>query len=99
MGGLSQKGSDGMRLLWALRARRWPDGAAALLGRIALGLFGIALLSPLEAADWPQWRGPLRSGISAETGWTWRWPGTGPKRLWAVQVGEGYSSVAVKGSR
>lgn len=28
---------------------------------------------PVRAADWPQWRGPNRDRISAETGWTAAW--------------------------
>jgi outer membrane protein assembly factor BamB len=52
-----------------------------------------------RADDWPQWRGPRRNGISAETGWLSQWPPSGPKRVWSAQVGEGYSSVAVVGGR
>jgi outer membrane protein assembly factor BamB len=61
-------------------------------------LVGAAVLPGL-AADWPQWRGPLRNGVSSERGWFSRWPGSGPKRLWRAQVGEGWSSVAVVGNR
>jgi outer membrane protein assembly factor BamB len=50
-------------------------------------------------ADWPQFRGPNRNGISTETGLLSHWSGTGPKRLWGVQVGQGFSSVAVVGDR
>lgn len=49
--------------------------------------------------DWPQWRGPTRNGISAETGWASQWGGNGPKRLWKAQAGEGYSSIAIQGGR
>ncbi|MBN1674355.1 MAG: PQQ-like beta-propeller repeat protein [Kiritimatiellae bacterium] len=48
------------------------------------------------AADWPQWRGPARTGVSPETGWLGRWP---PVELWRRPVGEGYSSAAVAGGR
>ena len=51
------------------------------------------------ATDWPQWRGPNLNGISAETGWLTKWPGKGPKQLWKVNVGAGYSSVAVSKGR
>jgi outer membrane protein assembly factor BamB len=70
----------------------------AVAGRLALGLL-VATALPVEATDWPQWRGPRRDGISSETGWLTRWPAGGPRRLWTVQVGEGFSSVAVKGGR
>src|SRR3954464_2417371 len=52
-----------------------------------------------RAADWPQWRGPQRNGISQEKGWLSQWPGSGPKRLWTADVGTGHSSCAVVGGR
>src|SRR6516162_9045816 len=33
----------------------------------------------LTAADWPQWRGPDRDGLSKETGLLKEWPKDGPK--------------------
>ncbi len=60
----------------------------------------VALLSaPGAAADWPQFRGPDRDGISAETGLLSSWPEGGPKELWRVPLGEGYSALAVVGGR
>jgi outer membrane protein assembly factor BamB len=54
----------------------------------------------LVAADWPQWRGPNRDGVSKETGLLKEWPSDGPKLLWQVKdVGEGYSTPAVVGDR
>ncbi len=48
------------------------------------------------APDWPQWRGPSRDGISAETGLLQAWPAGGPKLLWkASGIGRGYSSPIV----
>jgi len=49
-----------------------------------------------RAADWPQWRGPARNGISAEQV---AWPAGGPKQVWKADVGEGYSSVSVSQGR
>ena len=46
------------------------------------------------AADWPQWRGPNRDGISSEK-LTAPWPASGPKVLWRASVGTGFSSVSV----
>src|SRR5262245_45609070 len=52
------------------------------------------------SADWPQWRGPERTDVSAETGLLKSWPEKGPKRLWLFnQAGNGYSSFAVVGNR
>jgi outer membrane protein assembly factor BamB len=51
------------------------------------------------AADWPQFRGPNRDGISRETGLLKSWPAGGPKVLWKVPLGEGYSHLAVSRGR
>lgn len=52
----------------------------------------------VAAADWPQFRGPNRDGISPETAVLKSWPGNGPKVLWKAPLGEGYSQVvSVKG--
>jgi outer membrane protein assembly factor BamB len=60
------------------------------------GLFSVAA----NAADWPQWRGPHRNGVSQETGLLKRWPADGPKLLWQVKdIGFGYSTPAVVGQR
>lgn len=49
-----------------------------------------------NAADWPQFRGPNRDGISSETGLLKQWPADGPKELWSYEkLGEGYSSVSI----
>jgi len=70
-----------MRLMWRL------CGAAAGLGMLA----GVA-----TAADWPQWRGPGRNGLSAEKGLLKEWPQDGPTRLWTAKgLGEGFSTVAI----
>lgn len=62
----------------------------------------LSLLVPglVAAADWPQWRGPERNGISRETGLLANWPASGPRLIWKTQgTGEGYSSMAVVGNR
>ena len=57
-------------------------------------LLSIALLAlavpASPAADFSQWRGPLRDGHSPETGLLQEWPKDGPKLLWQVtEVGRG----------
>jgi outer membrane protein assembly factor BamB len=47
------------------------------------------------ADDWPQFRGPNRDGISAETGLLRQWPQGGPEVLWSTEVGQGYSAAAI----
>lgn len=62
--------------------------------------FVLGTCSLAIAADWPQWRGPQRTGISQETGLLKEWPAGGPKMLWQVkEIGDGYSTPAVVGER
>ena len=58
-----------------------------------------ASFSAATAADWPRWRGPDLNGISQETGWSFQWPAGGPKQLWKVSVGIGFSSLSVSQGR
>jgi outer membrane protein assembly factor BamB len=51
------------------------------------------------ADDWPQFLGPNRTGISAETGLLNHWPADGPKEVWRVPGGVGQSGIAVGGGR
>ncbi len=51
------------------------------------------------ASDWPAWRGPNRDGLSQESGWQAQWGADGPKELWRVSVGIGFSSCSVAGGR
>ncbi len=61
---------------------------------------GLAVGHALQAADWPQWRGPGREDRSDETGLLKSWPAEGPKQLWVNSyAGLGYAGVAVVGSR
>jgi outer membrane protein assembly factor BamB len=64
-----------------------------------ISIFLLLSLTAL-AADWPQWRGPNRDGISSETGLLPAWPPEGPKVVWKTTgLGEGYSSFAIVGGR
>jgi outer membrane protein assembly factor BamB len=57
-------------------------------------------LLSLQSADWPQYRGPGRDDVSAETGLLSRWPPEGPALLWTfADAGIGYSGPAVFGDR
>ena len=51
-----------------------------------------------HAADWPQWRGLNRDGVSPEKGLLKTWPKAGPKLLWQTdKAGGGISGMAVVG--
>jgi len=63
---------------------------------------GLALALPLLARgdDWPQWRGPDRTGVSKEKGLLKKWPDKGPELAWTfTDAGTGYSAPAVVGDR
>ena len=71
---------------------------------LALLLAGAVVAAPLAAtdaakADWPQYRGPQRAGLSQETGLLKSWPAAGPKALWRVPLGDGYSGISLSGGR
>jgi len=69
--------------------------STALLYCLAVGASAQTVTS-----DWPQWRGPERTGISQEKGLLKQWPKEGPKLLWQVNdIGDGYSTPSVVGSR
>jgi outer membrane protein assembly factor BamB len=55
---------------------------------------------PAPAADWPQWRGPNRDGLSAETGLLQEWPADGPTLVWVAKgLGGGYTTPSVARGR
>ncbi len=73
-----------------------------LLLAFALTPLSIGAPAPVPAAatDWPQWRGPERSGLSRDAGLLKQWPSAGPSQAWSVSnLGEGYGSMAIKGDR
>jgi len=54
---------------------------------------------PLAAAEWPQWLGPQRNGISSETGLLKIWPEAGPTQVWRQNVDGGFSGISIKDGR
>jgi len=75
---------------------KYLNGAKALIVICA----GTVIAQGALALDWPQWRGPDRTGVSRETGLLKEWPKDGPKLLWHVkEIGSGYSTPAVVGDR
>ncbi len=67
--------------------------------RFLAAAIGLALFcQAAQSADWPQWRGPDRNGISQEKGLLKLWPKEGPHLNWQVKnLGEGYSTPAIVG--
>ena len=66
---------------------------------VLIGCFVIAELGAVDK-DWPQWRGPDRTGLSSETGLLKQWPQAGPPQIWSISnLGTGYGSLAILGDR
>src|SRR5438876_6784623 len=75
------------------------SGMTVLLSLAAILAVALTRLQA-DPGDWPQWRGPDRTGISPETGLLKQWPEGGPKLLWkATDLGGGYSTPSVSNGR
>jgi outer membrane protein assembly factor BamB len=68
----------------------------AVVVSVVLCLLGIRGVFGAEA-DWPQFRGPDANGVSTETKWNPAALSSGAAIIWKANVGDGYSSVAIKG--
>lgn len=49
--------------------------------------------------DWPKWRGPRGDGTWNAPRLPDRWPDSGLKQIWSIEIGGGYSGVIVSGNR
>lgn len=68
--------------------------------RFIITFLSLASLDAIvRADDWPQWRGPQRTGVSTEKGWQEKWPASGPATAWKAQVGLGFSSFVIANGR
>jgi outer membrane protein assembly factor BamB len=75
------------------------NSAAFILGFLLL--CGLAWSQGVQQPDaagvvWPQWRGPNGDGVSTESGWNPTALNGGAKILWNVDVGPGFSNIAIK---
>lgn len=79
----------------AHRVRLTPRGA---IWALSAGLLLAASAS--RSADWPEWRGVRRDGVSTEKGLLKSWPAERPRLLWQMSgMGTGYSSVSIVGGK
>ena len=82
---------------WTVHGRLQADELAA--SRVASAAQPDGLIASSEPG-WPQWRGPRRDGVSAETGLLPVWPEGGPRLLWKVDgLGKGWSSPIIVDGR
>ncbi len=64
--------------------------------RLPLLAAGVLFAALAIAADWPEFRGPHRDGISPETGLLQEWPKDGPTKLWTVKnLGLGFGTPSI----
>jgi len=75
-----------------------PGSFIPLLSALALGV-ALAPAAGSKPDAWPQYRGPRRDGVSAETGLMRSWPEAGPPVVWRKPIGEAFSSIAIVGDR
>jgi len=69
--------------------------------RLNIAIAAMVLLSfsqSAKAQDWSQWRGPSRDGVVPATSAPAAWPES-LRRLWRVEIGEGYASPVVSRGR
>ena len=66
------------------------------LGLLTILPTTLSISAEEPGSDWPQWRGPDRTGNSSETGWS---PKSQAETLWAKDIGFGHSSFAVADGR
>ena len=78
--------------------RPYDRSALRQLGRLlSLGIFvlGCGATVTVCADDWPQWRGPQRDGVWAESNIVEALPATGLDIRWRITVSAGWSSPVV----
>jgi outer membrane protein assembly factor BamB len=63
-----------------------------------VALFACGLAQATYAQDWTQWRGPARDGTVPAKNTPATWP-EALKRVWRVEVGEGYASPVIANGR
>lgn len=54
---------------------------------------------PSIPGAWPNFRGSDYTNVSKERGLAKKWPAGGPRKLWTVNLGEGYAAAAVRNGR
>jgi outer membrane protein assembly factor BamB len=67
--------------------------------KVFLAVVLLAAGQTISAADWPQFLGPNRNGISSESGLIDGWPDGGVKEVWRAEGGVGMSGLAIQSGR
>ena len=64
-----------------------------------VGIAWVGVIASIHAEDWPHWRGPTASGVSAEQTLPTRWSATDNVAWKAQLAGLGISTPVVSGDR
>jgi outer membrane protein assembly factor BamB len=75
--------------------RKW----AILSVTLMLLVVPVLMSGEANSPGWFQYRGPNRDGISTETGLVHTWGDTGPREVWRIPVGAGFSPISIVGNR
>jgi len=54
---------------------------------------------PIQADDWPQWRGPDRNGVASAEGFDPAFGNGGHDELWAADLGVGFTGITIANGR
>jgi len=81
------------------RVGRGSITAAIAAGGLLTAALAAAGTASTAVEEWPQFRGPERSGVSRFTGLLGTWPAEGPRQIWRRPIGEGFSGVVAGGGR
>jgi outer membrane protein assembly factor BamB len=80
-------------------ARSRRGGGKTVWRNIAVAALLVGSFSQsARAQDWSQWRGPSRDGLVPASSTPRAWPGS-LRRLWRLEIGEGYASPVVSRGR
>ncbi len=78
------------------RTYRAPRFHAVFLVLCGIGTIPVTCMTAGQAADWPQFLGPQRNGISAETDLVKEWTDKSLAEVWRTTGGVGMSGLAIK---
>jgi outer membrane protein assembly factor BamB len=73
--------------------------STGIIAYTPLTLMALLFASPIQAEDWPFYRGPQFNGSSRETGWNPKWPDGEPPVAWQRDLGIGASSFTIVGDQ
>ncbi len=82
-----------------LKLRQAPRGLLKFAACLTVAVAIPARAQTTDTAEWPQFLGPDRNGISVERNLLESWPTGGPKQLWRANGGVGMSGLVISRGR